>query len=52
MSQMGLIFMTAMFLEMSIYLSYKKDIMFSLMTLIDFIGMYVYNILWYNCCDK
>jgi hypothetical protein len=49
--------MTIMFIEMNIYLAYKKDIMFSIMTLIDFVGMYVYNNTWYNCsqnnnCDK
>ena len=43
--------MTIMFIEMNIYLAYKKDIMFSIMTLIDFVGMYVYNNTWYNCSN-
>ena len=46
---MGVVFMTIMFIEMNIYLAYKKDIMFSIMTLIDFVGMYVYNNTWQNC---
>ena len=48
-SLMGVFCMTVMFIEMNIYLAYKKDIMFSIMTLIDFVGMYVYNNTWYIC---
>ena len=48
-SLMGVFCMTVMFIEMNIYRAYKKDIMFSIMTLIDFVGMYVYNNTWYIC---
>jgi hypothetical protein len=50
-SILGVVSMTIMFLETSIYISYKKDILFSLMSLIDFIGIYVYNMKWNRCCN-
>ena len=35
--------MTIMLIEMSIYLAYYKDVVFSLITLVNFIGMYIHN---------
>ena len=39
----GVIAMVLMLVEMTIYLAYNKDVIFSLMTLTDFIGMYLKN---------
>ena len=35
--------MILLFIETTIYLTYRKDLIFALMNLIDFIGMYVYS---------
>lgn len=40
---LGSVAMAIMFIEMTIYLAYKKDIIFSFMTLADFVGMYLNN---------
>jgi hypothetical protein len=39
----GLIAMLVMLIEMSIYLAYYKDVFFSLITLVNYIGMFLYN---------
>lgn len=37
----GVFAMALMFIEMTIYLVYRKDVIFGLMTLADFVGMYL-----------
>ncbi|CDW72569.1 UNKNOWN [Stylonychia lemnae] len=39
----GVIAMTVMLIEMSIYLAYYKDVMFSITTLLNYVGMFIHN---------
>ena len=50
-SGIGIFLLTVMFFENSIYIAYKKDILFSIMTLIDLVGIYTFNKEWKDCCD-
>lgn len=39
----GIVAMTIMAIEMSIYLAYYKDVTFSAITLVNYVGMYIHN---------
>jgi len=39
----GVLAMVVMLIEMSIYLAYYKDVIFSMTTLLSYVGMYIHN---------